>query len=78
MFEHDGVEEYFAGVLQGSEKEDFERHLEGCTTCRKHLRELRKLDAELRRQLPRTISGKKPSPGWVKKLIAKVVNEQRS
>jgi len=42
------VEDYFAGVLQGSEREAFERHLEGCAICRQRLAEVKALDSRLR------------------------------
>jgi len=47
------VEDYFAGLLQGAEKEAFERHLRTCPICQKRLAEMKALNAKLRKELKR-------------------------
>jgi len=45
------VEDYFTGVLQGADREAYERHLASCPACQKDLEELKALDARLRKEL---------------------------
>ena len=45
------VEDYFAGVLEGAEREAFERHLQTCRICEERLAEVKALDARLREEL---------------------------
>lgn len=73
MTEHRRVEDYFAGVLRGNARLDFERHLVKCTLCQERLKELRRLDAQLRRELPRTVHGKEPTPEWVKEMVCRAM-----
>ena len=61
------VEDYFAGLLHGVEKEAFERHLAKCPRCQEALKELRRLDAKLREELPRTIPEEELPSDWVKR-----------
>jgi len=75
MSKHKGVEDYFAGVLQGDARRAFERHLATCTLCQEHLKELRQLDDQLRKELPRTVE-EEPTPEWVKEIVLKAMKEE--
>jgi len=63
------IEDYFAGVLQGEEKEAFERHLATCPRCERRLQQLIQLDKELRKRLPRTLPGLEVRPSWLAELV---------
>lgn len=49
----DRIEDYFAGVLVGRSRDAFKLHMSGCPVCKKRLKQLVRLDRELRRALPR-------------------------
>ena len=48
---HELLFDYHEGVLEGSARKDFERHLEGCADCRDELTLVRRLE-DVVRDLP--------------------------
>ena len=69
MVEKYRPEEYFAGLLKGSEKTSFERHLATCEFCQKRLQWLRQLDVQLRRQLDQIGHAGELSSDQARKLV---------
>lgn len=51
------VEDYFAGVLEGADREAFEEHLRSCSVCQQRLAELKALDVKLREGLMKEGTG---------------------
>ncbi|MBI2917897.1 MAG: zf-HC2 domain-containing protein [Chloroflexi bacterium] len=64
------VEDYFAGVLDQRQRDQFERHLAACVRCRKELAELEALHTLLSNELPKTLPSRQPRPEWVKQVKA--------
>lgn len=61
MSKCDRIEDYFAMVLSGKERQTFQVHLSGCPTCRERLNQLRHLDNELRASMPRVRTVRRPN-----------------